>query len=197
MVEDFLVTAPGFAANLPEGAGKGGALGGERDDQGHVGDKRILVVAARKGQQALEDREPASGDEDAERRQQRPEVPLLTVAEWVVPVGRAFRLAQGRQQECLIEGVGSGVRGFGEHRAGSADDPGNQLGHADHDVRRASDDDGPPGGFVTVAVFHRSTSCPSKRHQTATGPERIAQPAAAGRLGAHSRSASPASSRPR
>jgi hypothetical protein len=52
-------------------------------------------VAASEGQQALEDREPASGDEDAKGRQQRPEVPVLTVAERVVAVGWAFRLVQG------------------------------------------------------------------------------------------------------
>ena len=52
------------------------------------------MVATGEGQQALEDREPGAGDEDAERRQQRPEVSLLAVAELVVIVGRAFRLAQ-------------------------------------------------------------------------------------------------------
>ena len=46
-------------------------------------------MAAGQGQQALEDREPGPGDEDAERGQQRPEVPFLTVAELVVRVGGA------------------------------------------------------------------------------------------------------------
>ena len=69
VVEDFLVAPPSFAAHLPEGAGEGGALGDECDGQGHVGHKGTLVVTVGESQQALEDRESASGDQDAERRQ--------------------------------------------------------------------------------------------------------------------------------
>ena len=51
-------------------------------------------MAAGERQQALEDREPGSGDEDAERRQQRPEISFLAMTERVVMVSRAVRLAQ-------------------------------------------------------------------------------------------------------
>jgi hypothetical protein len=85
--KNFLATASGFATYLPEGAGERGTSSHERNGQGHIGG-RTLVVAAGEGQQALEYREPGSGDEDAERRQQRPEVSFLAVPELVVSVSR-------------------------------------------------------------------------------------------------------------
>jgi hypothetical protein len=86
--KNFLATASGFATYLPEGAGERGTFGHERNGQGHIRGDRTLVVAAGEGQQALEDREPGSGDEDGRTRQQRPEVSFLAVPELVVSVSR-------------------------------------------------------------------------------------------------------------
>jgi hypothetical protein len=82
------------------------------------------VLSAGEGQDALEDREPGPGDEDAERGEEGPEVPFLAVAERVVAARRPVRLAQRHQEEELIERIGGGASGLGEHRAGSAHDPG-------------------------------------------------------------------------
>jgi hypothetical protein len=73
--------------------------------QGHVGDKGVIAAPVPEREQSLKDRESRTRDEDPERGEQRPEVPLLAVAERMPGVGRAFAPAQGGQQECLIERV--------------------------------------------------------------------------------------------
>jgi hypothetical protein len=54
---------------------------------------------------ALEEREFRTGGENPERRQKRPEVALLTIAERVPGVSRALAAAQGGPQEGLVERV--------------------------------------------------------------------------------------------
>ena len=83
MIENFHVAAAGLAAELAQHADQRGALGQAGDGQDHVGDERVAAAPAPEREYALEDRESGAGDEDAERGQQRPEVPFLTVAERV------------------------------------------------------------------------------------------------------------------
>ncbi len=61
----------------------------EGDAKRHVGEQHALVLVAGQREYALEDGESRAGDEDAERREQRPEVPLLAVPERVLAGRRA------------------------------------------------------------------------------------------------------------
>jgi len=57
----------------------------------------------------------------------------------MVGVGWALGLVDGGEQECLVERVGYGVRGLGQHRAGPNQDPGGQFDESYEQVRGARD----------------------------------------------------------
>src|SRR6185437_9783174 len=97
---------------------------------------------------SLEYREPGAGDEDAEGREQRPEVTLLAVPERMLGIGGPRASVYRRQQERLVERVRSRVGGLGEHRARADEEPGHQLDDTDEYVGGARDDDRAAGGPV-------------------------------------------------
>ena len=171
--------APGFCAQLHEHPGQGGSLRETRYPEDHVGEERIVAAVVPEREKSLADREPGAGDKDPERREQRPEIPLLAIAERMPGVGRAFAPAQGCQQESLIEGVRRRVRGFGEHGAGANQDPGRELDRPDEDVRCASDEHRAARGGVSR---HAAGLCPCQPGQTSRPPRggRLRAPATCG-----------------
>ena len=68
------------------------ALGYPRQPEGQVSEQdAAAAVTAAEREDSLEYRESAAGDEDAECRQQRPEVAFLPVAKRVAPIRRPVR----------------------------------------------------------------------------------------------------------
>jgi len=70
MIKDIEVAAARFAPKLNKHAEQGSPLRDARDRQCDIGDERVLAAVVPERQQSLEDREPGSGDEDAERGEQ-------------------------------------------------------------------------------------------------------------------------------
>ena len=88
----------------------------EAQRQHRVGDREAAERLGREDRlDPLEDRVAGTQHEDADRRDQRPEVALHAVAERVLPVGRLLAPLQRGHQEDLVEGVGERVRRLGEH----------------------------------------------------------------------------------
>src|SRR6266568_5790898 len=105
VIEHLHLAPAGFAPELDQHPDQGGALGQAGDAQDHVGEERVVAVPVPECEHALEDGESGPGDEDAERGQQRPEVPFLAVTERVTLIGGPFAAVHGGQQERLVERV--------------------------------------------------------------------------------------------
>jgi hypothetical protein len=101
VIKHLGVAAPGLAPELHEHPDQGRSLrqAGCRQDQ--VGDERVIAAPAPEREQSLEDRESRAGGEDPERREQRPEVPLLAVAERVPSAGCSPRRREARRNAWL------------------------------------------------------------------------------------------------
>ena len=69
-------------------------------------------------------------DEDADRREQRPEVARHAVAEGVLRIRGSLAAVQRGQQEPLVHGVADGVRGLGQHGAEPDASPATSLATA-------------------------------------------------------------------
>ena len=98
MIEDFHVAAAGLAPELDEHPDQRGPLRQAGDGQDHIGHERVVAAPVPEREHALEDRESGPRDKDAERGQQRPEVPFLAVTKRVTRVGGPFAPAHGGQQ---------------------------------------------------------------------------------------------------
>jgi hypothetical protein len=145
VIENVHAAAVGLAPQLDQHPDQGGTLGQARDGQDHVGDERITAASVPEREHALEDGESGPGDENAERGQQRPEVPFLAVTERVTLVGGPFAAMHGGQQERLVEGVRRRVGRLGQHGTGADHDARRELDRPDRDVRGARDEHGPAG----------------------------------------------------
>ncbi len=111
--------AAALGTHLVQGPQQGDALhdqGHGEDDQAHDVARGRLLGAVAQSLYALEDGEAGAHHEDSHGGEQRPEEPLLAVAEGVPVVGGAAAAAQGREEEDLVEAVGHGVGGLGEQR---------------------------------------------------------------------------------
>jgi len=60
-----------------------------------------------------------------------PEVAQLAVSEWMLVIGRPGRLAQPKEEQHLIAGIGIGVNGLCDHAARSGQPGGPCLGNCD------------------------------------------------------------------
>src|SRR5262249_62210050 len=87
MLDEPGAVAPGLPAHLRVRPDQRRALGDAREGERDVGDEEIAAALVPEREHPLEDREPAAGDEDAEGREQRPEVAFLAVPEGVAGIG--------------------------------------------------------------------------------------------------------------
>src|SRR5262249_57960717 len=109
--------ASGLAAHLRVRPDERDALGDAGRGEHDIGDQRIAAFLPPEREYSLEYREPGAGDEDAEGREQRPEVALLAIPEGVLGIGGPRPPVHRRQQERLVGRVGGRGGGPGEHPA--------------------------------------------------------------------------------
>ena len=91
----------------------------------------------------LVEREQATDAEQHDRHDERVDVAVPAVAEGVFRGGLALRPLAAEQQQRLVARVGDRVDRLGQHRRGAGQDPGDELGDRDAQVRQQGRDDRP------------------------------------------------------
>jgi hypothetical protein len=95
-------------------------------------------------QQAFIGRYATADREDDDSDDQRPEVKLFAVAEWMLFVGRFFTFRNTEQKQAAIAGVDQRVNALGNHRRASRDRRCGKFGRSDGEIG----DDGRVNSFV-------------------------------------------------
>ena len=94
-----------------------------------------MLVVLNRCADPFEERKRGAGDEDENRRQERPEERLLAVSVRVRFVGHGVGEVDPDQQEHLVDGIGDGVASLGQERRAARDDPGDELADRDSEIR--------------------------------------------------------------
>jgi hypothetical protein len=117
LLDQVALKSLGRRPRLPDRTEEGDPFEHERHAEHDVSDHE---VRRRFGPEellhAVGHRHRGSRHEQPERREQRPDVGLPPVTEWVRPVGRPPRPPMRDEQEDLVTRVGPGVRGFRQDR---------------------------------------------------------------------------------
>ena len=160
VLEDADALLTRLSTQLDDGLDPRRALEEERGAQHDVRHhQRLHRLRVHQRVDALVDREAGAEHEDPDRGEQRPEVALHAVAERVLHVGRLLAARERRQQEELVDGVGDRVGSLGEHRRRPGQEPRDDLGDRDREVRPAGDEDGADGAVLVLLPLFSHCWC--------------------------------------
>ena len=157
-----------LAAELPQRDGTADRVECERDHEHRDADpERVQRRRVDQRVDALPDRQRAADDEHPDRCQQRPVVPLGTVAERVRRIGRTARAAQRDPQQHLVAGIGDRVQRLGQQRGRARQHRRYALRQGDRRVRRERRQDAGQALVAPVRTPRRRDSC---RHGSTAAP---------------------------
>ena len=145
---------PALDVDLLEGHAQGDGLGDDGDAQDQQGDRQV----GHRGRVAqlvhpLVDGEDGAAGEQDDGHDEGPEIGLAGKAEGVKLVGLLGGLLDADEQQHLVQGVGGGVDGLGQHGRRGGEQGHDELDQGDEQVGAESGHD---HGFRTFRFFHWS-----------------------------------------
>src|SRR6266540_3326693 len=129
VLQKIPVQQPCLTFDLPVGLDERDAVENKCDREYEVG--HLEMRGLRRMSQlvdALPKRQQRTGGKYSERRDQRPEVCLATVAQWVIFIGRCFAARLRYEEQYFVSRIGGGVERFGQQCARAREDSRTELG---------------------------------------------------------------------